>query len=185
MQPFPLDRAFTLLESGPVTLVTTHGGGRDNVMTITWTMVLDFNAHFAITTGPWNHSWNAINETRECVVAIPCADMLDTVVGIGLCSGQDTDKFETFSLGRRKADKVKAPLLSACLANIECRVVEIIDAYGIVILEGIAAHAAPHRDGRSPLHAIGDGTFVTEGPRLDRRMMMRPKLPPSVIPRLS
>lgn len=181
MQPFPLDQAFTLLESGPVTLVTTHGGRRDNVMTITWTMVLGFDARFAITTGSWNYSWEAIEKTRECVLAIPPADMLDTVVGIGLCSGRDTDKFKKFGLARRKADKVNAPLLTECLANIECRVVDIIAPYGIVILQGVAAHANPHRRGRSPLHAIGDGTFVTEGPALDRRMMMRPKLPPSVL----
>ncbi|MFT8953181.1 MAG: flavin reductase family protein [Gluconobacter sp.] len=181
MQPFPLDQAFTFLESGPVTLVTTHDGRRDNVVTITWTMVLDFDARFAITTGPWNYSWEAIEKTRECVLAIPSADMLDTVVGIGLCSGRDTDKFEKFGLARRKADRVKAPLLIECLANIECRVIDIIAPYGIVILEGVAVHADPHRKERSSLHAIGDGTFVTDGPVLDRRMMMRPKLPPSVL----
>lgn len=180
MQHFPLNRAFTLLESGPVTLVTTHNGQRDNVMTITWTMVMDFEARFALSTGPWNYSWQALVATRECVLAIPPAEMLDTIIGIGLCSGQDTDKFEKFGLARHKADRVKAPLLSSCLANIECRVVDIIEQYGLVILEGVAAHADPHRSGRSPLHAIGDGTFVTEGPPLDRREMMRPKLPPSV-----
>lgn len=181
MQHFPLNRAFTLLEPGPVTLVTTHDGQRDNVMTITWTMVLDFEARFALSTGPWNYSWQALVNTRECVLAIPSAEMLDTVVGIGLCSGRDTDKFEKFGLSRHKAGKVKAPLLSACLANIECRVVEVIEQYGIVVLEGVAAHADPHREQRSPLHAIGDGTFVTDGRVLDRRVMMRPKLPPSVL----
>jgi flavin reductase (DIM6/NTAB) family NADH-FMN oxidoreductase RutF len=181
MQSFPLDQAFTLLEPGPVTLVTTHDGEHDNVMTISWTMVLDFDARFAITTGPWNYSWNAIRKTRECVIAIPSSEMLDTVVGIGLCSGSDTDKFKKFGLVRRKASKVDAPLLDECLANIECRVVEIIEAYGIVILEGMAAHVSSHRKGKSILHAIGDGTFTTDGTTLDRRTMMRPKLPLSVI----
>jgi flavin reductase (DIM6/NTAB) family NADH-FMN oxidoreductase RutF len=180
MQHFPLDQAFTLIEPGPVTLVTTHDGQRDNVMTITWTMVLDFAARFALSTGPWNYSWQALTTTRECVLAIPPAEMLDTVVGIGLCSGKDTDKFQKFDLSRHKADKVRAPLLSGCLANIECRVVEVIEQYGIVILEGVAAHVDPHREKRSMLHAIGDGTFVTDGTKLDRRVMMRPKLPPSV-----
>lgn len=181
MQSFPLDRAFTFLESGPVTLVTTHDKKRDNVMTITWTMVLDFDGHFAITTGPWNYSWEALTKTRECVIAIPPAEMLDTVLQIGLSSGKETDKFETFGLARSRADKVKAPLLDKCLANIECRVVDIIEPYGIVILEGVVAHAHPNYKESSPLHAIGDGTFVTEGPVLDRRVMMRPKLPSSVL----
>ena len=56
MQPYPLHKAFTLLEPGPVVLVTTYDGRKNNVMTITWTMVLDFAAGFAIATGPWNYS---------------------------------------------------------------------------------------------------------------------------------
>ena len=179
-QNFPLNQPFTLIEPGPVTLVTTHDGQRDNVMTITWTMVLDFEARFALSTVPWNYSWQALVSTGECVLAIPSAEMLDTVVEIGLCSGKDTDKFEKFALARHKADKVKAPLLSACLANIECRVIDIVEQYGIVILEGVAAHVAPHREKRSTLHAVGDGTFITDGTRLDRHVMMRQKLPPGV-----
>ena len=55
MQALPLDKAFTLIEPGPVVLVTTHDGARSNVMTISWTMVNDFTPRFAITTGAWNH----------------------------------------------------------------------------------------------------------------------------------
>ncbi len=55
MQEFPLAKAFTLLEPGPVTLVTTAAGRRRNVMTITWTLVMDFTPKLAFVTGPWNH----------------------------------------------------------------------------------------------------------------------------------
>jgi hypothetical protein len=51
-----LSKAFTLIGRGPVVLVTTTDGGRDNVMTISWTMVLAFTPVFAITTGEWNFS---------------------------------------------------------------------------------------------------------------------------------
>ena len=60
-------------------------------MTLSWTMVVDFTPAFAFTTGPWNHSYAALRKHRECVIAIPTVDMLDTVVGIGTCSGVDTD----------------------------------------------------------------------------------------------
>ncbi len=139
MEPLALHRAFTLIEPGPIVLVTTSDGARNNIMTITWTMVLGFQAEFAITTGPWNHSWKALTESRECVLAIPAADMLDTVVGIGMCSGRDTDKFAQFGLTARKASKAGAPLIEECLANIECRVVDIVERHNIVILQGIAA----------------------------------------------
>ena len=55
-----LNKAFTLLESGPVVLVATNDGKKNNIMTISWTMVLDFTPRFAITTGDWNYSFRAL-----------------------------------------------------------------------------------------------------------------------------
>lgn len=180
MDDLPISKAFTLLEPGPVVLVTTHDRHRDNVMTISWTMVLDFSASFAITTGPWNYSFAALQRTKECVIAIPTVDMIDTVVGIGTCSGQDTDKFATFGLMREQARRVRAPLIGQCLAHIECRVVDFIERYSIVVLEGVAAHMDAARQERRTIHAVGDGTFVVDGQRIDRREMMRSKLPDGV-----
>ena len=177
MENLPLAKAFTLIEPGPVVLVSTHDGDKDNVMTITWTMVLDFAASFAITTGPWNHSYAALKKTRECVIAIPAADLLDTAVGIGTCSGHDVDKFERFGLTRVQAQHVRAPLIAQCVANIECRVVEIIERHHIIILQGLAAYVDGARKEQRLIHAIGDGTFTVDGRRFDRKEMMRSKLP--------
>lgn len=73
-------------------------------------MVLDFTPAFAITTGEWNHSLAALRKNRECVIAIPTVDMLDKVVGIGTCSGKDTDKFAKFKLTPVRGRVVRAPL---------------------------------------------------------------------------
>lgn len=83
MRKFPLNKAFTLIEPGPAVLVTTHDGEKSNIVTISWKMVVDFTPRFAITTGPWNYSYAALRKTRECVLAIPAVDLLDTVVGTG------------------------------------------------------------------------------------------------------
>lgn len=181
MESLPLGKAFTLMESGPVTFVTTNDGQKNNVMTITWTMVMDFSATFAITTGPWNYSWSALEKTRECVIAIPPVDMMDTVIGVGMCSGADTDKFAKFGLTPVKAKHVGAPLIRQCLANIECRVVDIVERHGIVVLEGQAAWFDSARKEKRVLHAVGDGTFIVDGEKLDRRDAMRAKLPSSVL----
>ncbi|HAY61460.1 MAG TPA: hypothetical protein DCY37_05055 [Acidaminococcaceae bacterium] len=61
-----LKRAFTYLESGPVLLVTSRRDGRDDIMTISWHMVMDFIPHLAITTGPWNESYERILAAKEC-----------------------------------------------------------------------------------------------------------------------
>ncbi|MDE1922404.1 MAG: flavin reductase family protein [Gammaproteobacteria bacterium] len=177
MRSLKRSRAFTLMEPGPVVLVTTHDGRTNNVMTISWTMVVDFTPVFAITTGAWNHSFAALRKTRECVIAIPTVDMLDTVIGIGTCSGIDTDKFVRFGLTPVPGRIVKAPLIKECLANIECRVIDIIRKHDIVMLEGVAAYRDPTRKERRTIHAVGDGTFIVDGRRLDRRKMMATKLP--------
>jgi flavin reductase (DIM6/NTAB) family NADH-FMN oxidoreductase RutF len=177
MRQIKLSRAFTLIEPGPVVLVTTHDGKRNNIMTISWTMVLDFTPIFAITTGAWNYSFAALRKTRECVIAIPAVDLLDKVVGIGTCSGADTDKFTKFGLTPVPGKVVKAPLIKECFANIECKVIDIVRKHDIVVLEAVAAHANPARKEQRMLHAVGDGSFIVDGRRLDRKKQMAAKLP--------
>ena len=152
MRILELNKAYTLMESGPVILVVTHDGETPNIMTISWTMVVDFTPLFAITTGRWNYSFAALRKTRECVIAIPAVDLLDKVIGIGTCSGADTDKFARFRLTPVPAERVTPPLIKECLANIECKVVDIVKRHNIVILE------------------------VVDGRKIDRKAMMASKL---------
>jgi flavin reductase (DIM6/NTAB) family NADH-FMN oxidoreductase RutF len=180
MRSLKLGKAFTLMESGPVILVTTRDGQKNNIMTISWTMVVDFIPRFALTTGAWNYSFAALRKHRECVIAIPTVDMLDQVVGIGTCSGSDTDKFAKFGLTPEKGKIVKAPLIKECLANIECKVVDIVSRHNIVVLEGVAAYMNPARKEKRTIHAVGDGTFIVDGRKLDRKKMMASKLPAGV-----
>jgi flavin reductase (DIM6/NTAB) family NADH-FMN oxidoreductase RutF len=177
MRKMQLSKAFTLIESGPVVLVTTHDGKKNNIMTISWTMVVDFTPMFAMTTGPWNHSFAALRKTKECVIAIPTVDMLDKVVGVGTCSGSDTDKFKKFRLTPVKGEHVKAPLIKECIANIECKVVDIVQKHNIIVLEGVAAYFDSPRKEKRTIHAVGDGTFIVDGRKLDRKEMMCSKLP--------
>ena len=180
MEKMPLNKAFTLIESGPVVLVTTSDGKKDNIMTISWTMVMDFAPIFAITTGPWNYSYTALRKSKECVISIPTVDLLDKVVGVGTCSGADTDKFEKFGLTPVKGKYVRSPLIKECLANIECKVRDILQKHNIVVLEGVAAYFDSSRKEKRTVHAIGDGTFIVDGRRLNRKKMMSTKIPPGL-----
>jgi flavin reductase (DIM6/NTAB) family NADH-FMN oxidoreductase RutF len=180
MKKMPLSKAFTLIESGPVVLVTTSDGKKDNIMTISWTMVMDFTPIFAITTGPWNYSYTALRKSKECVISIPTVDLLDKVVGVGTCSGADTDKFERFGLTPVKGKYVRSPLIKECLANIECKVRDIVQKHNIVVLEGVAAYFDSSRKEKRTVHAIGDGTFIIDGRRLNRKKMMWTKIPPGL-----
>jgi len=180
MEELDIGKAFTLMESGPVVLVTTNDGNKNNIMTISWTMVLDFTPLFAITTGEWNYSFTALRKTKECVISIPTVDMIDKVVGIGTCSGADTDKFTKFELTPVKGRIVKAPLIKECLANIECKVIDIIKKYNIVVLEAVFAYFDTLRKEKRTIHAVGDGTFIVDGRKLSRKKMMASKLPQGI-----
>ena len=173
MKSMQLRKAFTLIEPGPVVLVTTNDGEKDNIMTISWTMVVEFTPLFAITTGPWNYSYAALEKFKECVISIPTVDLIDKVVGVGTCSGADTDKFKKFRLTPLKGKHVNAPLIKECLANIECEVIDVVRKHNIVVLEGVAAYFDSARKEKRTIHAIGDGTFVVDGRKLDRKKMMR------------
>lgn len=180
MKKLPIAQAFTLIEPGPVVFVTTNDGKKNNVMTLSWTMVMDFTPVFGMTTGPWNHSFAALEKSRECVLAIPGADLIDKVVGVGTCSGADTDKFDKFKLTPMKSKKVGAPRIVECLANIECTVVDIVKKHNIVVLEGLAAYVDRSRKEQRTLHAIGDGTFTVDGRKLNRRKLMMPVIPDGI-----
>jgi flavin reductase (DIM6/NTAB) family NADH-FMN oxidoreductase RutF len=180
MKQLKMSKSFTLLESGPVVLVTTNDGKKDNIMTISWTMVLDFTPVFAIATGEWNYSFAALRKTKECVISIPTVDMLDKVVGIGTCSGANTDKFAKFKLTPVKGRIVKAPLIKECLANIECKVIDIVKRHDIVVLKAVAAYFDTSHKEKRTVHAVGDGTFIVDGRKLSRKKMMASKIPSGI-----
>ena len=160
MKQLPIQKAFTLLESGPVILVTTADGNKQNIMTLSWTMVMDFTPRFAFLTGPWNYSYKALIQTSNCVIAIPTVDLAKKTVQIGSCSGAQVDKFEKFKLTPLKAENVSSPLIKECYANIECRIIDHITPHNIFVLDGLAGWVDSKREEKRCFHAIGDGRFI-------------------------
>ena len=180
MTELPIEKAFMLIEPGPVVLVTTRNHGQNNIMTITWHMVMDFTPQIAMATGPWNYSFEALTTARECVLSIPAIDLAEKVVSIGDCSGAEVDKFKKFGMTPLPAAEVKAPLIAECLACIECRVTEYLRPQGIFILQGVRAWIDHDRKERRTFHANGDGTFVVDGNTVSFRSLMEDKLPPGL-----
>jgi flavin reductase (DIM6/NTAB) family NADH-FMN oxidoreductase RutF len=180
MKTYPLNKAFMFIEPGPVVLVSTADNGKNNLMTLSWTMVLDFTPRFAFMTGPWNYSCKALLKNKECVIAVPTADISKTVVSIGSCSGADVDKFDKFKLTPLKAKYVSAPLIKECYANIECKIVDYIKKHGIFVMDGVQAWVDEKcKDGRF-FHAIGDGRFIVDGEKINHRKIMSAKVPEGV-----
>ena len=173
----PLNKAFMLFEPGPVILVSTHDGKKNNLMTISWHMVTDFTPTLALTTGPWNHSFKAMMKKKECVLVVPTVDIIEKVISIGDCSGKDTDKFKKFELTPLPASEVAAPLVKECLACLECKIIDYIEEPGIFLLQGVKAWIDKERKERRTFHANGDGTFVVDGEKIDLHDLMEDKIP--------
>ncbi len=180
LKEFPIEKAFTLIEPGPVLLVTTREGDKNNIMTISWHMAMDFSAQVALTTGPWNYSFHALMSSRECVLNVPAVDLAETAVRIGDCSGADVDKFRKFGLTPLPGKAVGAPRIAECLACLECRVADYLEPQGIFILQGVQAWMDPDRQERRTFHAHGDGTFSADGETLNLRALMEDKIPSGV-----
>ncbi|MDR1360339.1 MAG: flavin reductase family protein [Deltaproteobacteria bacterium] len=171
---FPLERAFTFVESGPVLLIATRRGGADNLMTVSCHASMGFEPTLGICLGPWNFSYAALVETGQCVVAVPPASLMEQVVDIGNCSGESMDKFSAFGLTAQGALEVDAPLVAECLYNLECRVLDrsLARAHNFFVLRGVRAWHDPSPSEARSFHAVGDGTFIIDGEIVNLRHRM-------------
>jgi flavin reductase (DIM6/NTAB) family NADH-FMN oxidoreductase RutF len=181
---YPLAKVYGLLEPGPVVLLTTmhkgkgisKGASKANVMTLSWLTMMEFEPPLVgcVVSGN-DFSFTALKTTRQCVINIPTVELSAQVVGCGNTTGRDTDKFETFGLTTSPAKLVAAPLIDACYANLECRVVDtrLMNRYNFFVLEVIQAwinHAI--KDPRT-LHHRGNGAFMVAGETIKLHSKMK------------
>jgi flavin reductase (DIM6/NTAB) family NADH-FMN oxidoreductase RutF len=171
----PLSKVYTLLEPGPVVLLVTAHRGRANVMAMSWHTMLEFEPPLVgCVVGGNDFSVKALRATRQCVLAIPTAELASEVVGCGNTSGRSVDKFAAFDLTPAPAAKVAAPLVAECYANLECRVVDtrFANRYDFFVLEVVKAWIDPAVEDPRTLHHRGRGAFMVAGPtiRLPSRM---------------
>ena len=176
---FPVSEVRRFIEPGPIVLVSSAWKGETNIMTMGWHMIMEFEPSL-IGCYIWdqNHSHNLIRKSKECVINIPTADLASTVVKIGNCSGRDVNKFETFKLTPQSADKVKAPLIKECYANLECKLFDssLINKYTLFIFEVVKAHVATSPKFPRTIHYRGDGLFMVSGPTISKyRALFKPE----------
>jgi len=166
LRELALSEVYRLLEPGPVVLLTTSRAGRDNVMAMSWHMMVEFTPPLvACVVSEADYSFAALRATRECVIAVPSAKLAKTVVAIGNCSGRTTDKFAAFGLTRVPARHVAAPLVAECFANLECEVADtrFVRRYGLFILEVVQAWRDPTQRNAKTIHHRGRGEFSVDG----------------------
>jgi flavin reductase (DIM6/NTAB) family NADH-FMN oxidoreductase RutF len=175
---FPVGQIRRYLEPGPIVLVSSHWKGQDNIMTMGWHMVMAFEPS-RIGCYIWNanHSYQMIRRSRECVINIPTADLVDQVIAIGNSSGNQIDKFAKFKLTPAPAEQVRAPLIAECYASFECKLVDtnLLRKYGLFVLEVVKAHVPTTPKYPQTLHYRGDGVFMVSGRNVSFRKKFLPQ----------
>jgi len=163
---FPLSQVYRLLEPGPVVMVTTFKEGKANIMTMSWHTMIDFEPPIlGCVISNRNYTFNTLKATKECVINIPTVELASQVVGIGNTSGRRVDKFKKFDLSQEPASQVKAPLISECYANLECKVIDMKMAakYNLFILQVLKAWVTPAKKRPRTIHHCGKGFFIVDG----------------------
>lgn len=175
--PFPIEKIRRFLEPGPVILISSAHKGERNIMTCGWHMMMGYT-----TVGCYiwdqNHSFDLLRRSRQCVINIPTADLVKTVVDIGNCTGAEVDKFDRFGLTPLPAARVKAPLIAECCASIECRLSDtrLINRYSLFVFEAVQAHAARSPKYPTTVHYRGEGIFMIAGRSVSHRRRFKPEM---------
>ncbi len=172
-EPYPLELVHRLIEPGPTVMITTAGEEWPTVMTNGFNMPVRHDGLLAVVIGPWDTTYESLLRRRECVIAVPGKDLIETTVDVGNSSSADVNKWERFGLSPLSASIVGAPLIEECAANIECVVEDdsLVDEYDLWILRAEAAWR--RSDYEAPeFHHRGNGTFSENGATRDLRDRM-------------
>jgi len=176
----PLRHANRILNHGPVVLVTSASGGRDNLMPAAWVMPLDFEpALVAAVIAAGTFTRELVDASGELGLSVPPASFLDAVHAAGQVTGREVDKWARFGLARAPASRIAAPLVDGCLAWLECRVVErsLAERHDLFVCEVLSAWADDRAfhggewhfddpEGRTFHNVVGNRYFLTGEARI-------------------
>ncbi len=182
--------AYRLLNHGPTVLVTSAHGAHCNIMAAAWNMPLDFDPpKVAIVIDKNTYTRELMEASGTFAINVPCRAQAALVVRVGNSSGRELlgksleNKFAAFDIPTFTASEIAAPLVSGCVAWLECRVIaepHIQNAYDLFLAEVVAAqadervfsegrwHFEGHDDLRT-LHHIAGGQFLISGESLNAR----------------
>jgi len=142
-----LVKPFRPVYPSPAALVTSVSEeGRPNIITLgeVFNVSVSQPVILGIAIAKPRYSHELISATREYVVNLPTAGLVEAVDRCGSVSGREVDKFAAFGLTAVRAEKVAPPLIAECPVNIECRVLGIqeIGDHDLFLGEAVAEHVA-------------------------------------------
>lgn len=163
---FKLSKVYTLLESGPVILVSTALKGRNNVMPMSWHTMIDFNPPLVgCVIGEQSLTFKTLKTTKECVINIPTVEIAEKALACGYVSGAKMDKFAKSGLTTKQGSLVKAPLIEECYASLECKLADagMAGKYNLFILKVVRAWVDTSKKNPKTFHHRDRDSFIVAG----------------------
>ena len=176
---FPTWNVRRFLEPGPIVLVSSAYRGQRTIMTMGWHMIMEMQPSL-VGCYIWdqNYSQELVIGSKECVINLPTFDLIETVIKIGNCHGNEVDKFAEFGLTAAAGETVDAPLISECYANFECKLIDssLVRKYNLFIFEVVKAHVARSPRYPTTVHYRGEGVFMVSGENRSYRRLFKPEM---------
>lgn len=176
-----LSKAFRLINHGPTVLISSAHNGKRNIMAAAWVCALDFDPPKITAVIDKNtFTRELIESSGTFAINVPCVMQADLVTKLGSASGREldgTDKFAENKLETFAAMQIAAPLLSDCVAWLECKIIpepHNQNTYDLFIAEVVAAYTDErvfsdgrwHFDGHDDLrtiHHVAGGAYFAAG----------------------
>jgi flavin reductase (DIM6/NTAB) family NADH-FMN oxidoreductase RutF len=174
-ETIPVSNFHHLLHPYNTSLVTCcDTEGRPNIIAIAWLIPVSVNPPLVgMSIRPTRHSYGLIQATGEFVVNVAAYEIAQQVLFCGRQSGRDVDKFAATGLTAGQAQRVRPPIIEECIAHLECRAVQDVEAgdHRLVVAEVLAAYTRPgvlddglYDLGRvHPLLHLGRNRFTSTG----------------------
>ena len=140
-------KLFRPVYPSPAALVTSVSeDGRPNIITLgeVFNISISDPVILGIAIAKPRYSHGLISASREYVVNLATADMVEIVDKCGSVSGRDVDKFAEFGLTPVPAEKVRPPLIAECPVSVECRVLAIqeVGDHDLFLGQALVEHVA-------------------------------------------
>ena len=120
-------RGGALLSPVPPAMVTCSHEGRDNVITIAWTGILNTQPPKTyISVRPTRHSYKMIKESGCFVINLTTKDLVRQADWCGVYTGAKVDKFARCNLTKENANDVDCVMLADSPLSLECKVTDVI-----------------------------------------------------------
>ncbi len=118
----------TLLAPVPPALVTCRDNGKDNVLTIAWTGIINtIPPKTYISVRPERYSYDLIRNSGVFAINLTTEALVKACDFCGVRSGTKVDKFKETGLCASDAFSIDAPILDDSPVTLECMVTDVIE----------------------------------------------------------